>query len=113
MARGADDVGQLRPRSGSGPSTITPSPLSRPSWPTRPRIALLLDAATAAPSPTAGGPQERCTEAVMLAHDFTIEQMVALVRDGLAATTARRIVSGKNRFEVVALRIMDACRSHP
>jgi hypothetical protein len=49
----------------------------------------------------------------MLAHDFTIEQMVALVRDGLAATTARRIVSGKNRFEVVALRIMDACRSHP
>ena len=36
----------------------------------------------------AGCPQEGCTEAVLAAHGFTIEQMVELVRAGLASATA-------------------------
>ena len=31
---------------------------------------------------------EGCTEAVMLAHDFTVAQMVELVRAGLATASA-------------------------
>jgi len=32
-----------------------------------------------------------CTDAIMIAHGFTIEQMVELVRAGLASATAERI----------------------
>jgi hypothetical protein len=38
-------------------------------------------------------PQEGCTEAVMLAHGFTVEQLVELVRAGLA--TPRRSASAR------------------
>ena len=54
--------------------------------------------------------RDGATEAIMIARGLSVEQMVELVRDGLAAATARRIVAGKNRFEVVTLRITDAGR---
>ena len=46
-----------------------------------------------------------CTEAIMLAHGFTIEQMAELVRAGLASATAERVVAGARKFEVATLRI--------
>jgi hypothetical protein len=55
-------------------------------------------------------PQEGCTEAIMLAHGFTIEQMVELVRAGLATATAQRVKAGRERMEIAMLRITDAGR---
>jgi hypothetical protein len=37
-----------------------------------------------------------CTEAMMLAHGFSIEQIVELVRAGLATATAERIAMGRD-----------------
>jgi hypothetical protein len=53
-------------------------------------------------------PQEGCTEAVMLAHGFTIEQMVELVRAGLATASVQRIRAGGKTMEVATLRITEA-----
>jgi hypothetical protein len=53
-------------------------------------------------------PQEGCTEAVLFAHGFTVEQMVELVRSGLATATATRVKAGRERLEVATLRITDA-----
>jgi hypothetical protein len=41
----------------------------------------------------------------MLAHGFTIEQMVELVRAGLATASAERVVAGRQKIEVARLRI--------
>ena len=38
--------------------------------------------------------REGCTEAIMIAHGFTVEQMVELVRTGLATAQAERIGAG-------------------
>jgi hypothetical protein len=46
----------------------------------------------------------------MLAHGFTIEQMVELVRAGLATATPQRMRAGRARMEVATLRITDAGR---
>jgi hypothetical protein len=35
--------------------------------------------------------RDGCTEAIMLAHGFTVPQMVELVRAGLATATAERV----------------------
>jgi hypothetical protein len=51
-----------------------------------------------------------CTEAVMLAHGFTIGQMVDLVRAGLATATPQRVKAGREQMEVATLRITDAGR---
>jgi hypothetical protein len=51
---------------------------------------------------------EGCTETIMLAHGFTIEQMVDLVRAGLASATAKRIIAGSREMEVATVRITDA-----
>jgi hypothetical protein len=51
-----------------------------------------------------------CTEGMMLAHGFTIPQMVELVRAGLATATGERVVAGRERIEVATLRITDAGR---
>jgi hypothetical protein len=40
------------------------------------------------------------TEAIMLAHGFTVEQLVELVRTGLASATAERVVAGSRKIEV-------------
>jgi hypothetical protein len=54
--------------------------------------------------------REGCTEAIMLAHRFTIPQMVELVRAGLATATAERVVAGNRSVEVATMRITDAGR---
>jgi hypothetical protein len=50
------------------------------------------------------------TEAIMLAHGFTVAQMVELVRAGLATATAERVVAGNRKIEVARVRITDARR---
>jgi hypothetical protein len=49
-----------------------------------------------------------CTEAMMLAQGFTIEQMVDLVRVGLATPVSERIVAGRQRHEMARVRITKA-----
>jgi hypothetical protein len=46
----------------------------------------------------------------MLAHGFTIEQLVELVRAGLATAQAERMVAGGKAIEVARVRITDAGR---
>jgi hypothetical protein len=55
----------------------------------------------------AGCPQEGCAEAPLLAHGFTVEQMVELVRAGLATATPQRVRAGRMSMEVATLRITD------
>jgi hypothetical protein len=38
--------------------------------------------------------RDGCTEAIMIAHGFTVAQMVELVRAGLASARAERMVAG-------------------
>jgi hypothetical protein len=54
--------------------------------------------------------RDGCTEAIMLAHGFTIAQVVELVRAGLATATAERIVAGGCTLEVARARITEAGR---
>ncbi len=46
----------------------------------------------------------------MIAHGFTIEQMVELVRAGLASATAERVVAGRRTMEIARVRITEAGR---
>jgi hypothetical protein len=46
----------------------------------------------------------------MLAHGFTVAQMVKLVRAGLASATAERMVTGNKTIEVARVRITDKGR---
>ena len=46
----------------------------------------------------------------MLAHGFTVEQMVELVHAGLAAAQTERVVAGARKFDVARLRITEAGR---
>jgi hypothetical protein len=55
------------------------------------------------------GPQG-CTEAMMLAHGFSIEQLVELVRAGLATATAEHMVAGTRMIEIARVRITEAGR---
>jgi hypothetical protein len=41
-----------------------------------------------------------CPEVLMVAHGFTIPDMVALVEAGLATASAERVVAGKRTLEV-------------
>jgi hypothetical protein len=50
------------------------------------------------------------SEALMIAHGFSIKQMVALIRAGLATATAERIVAGGKAMEVATVRITEAGR---
>jgi hypothetical protein len=77
-----------------------PSSARRLPAPTRRRALELL----------ADCPQEGCAEAVLLAHGFTIPQLVDLVRAGLATATAERVKAGGQWLEVAVLRITDAGR---
>jgi hypothetical protein len=43
-------------------------------------------------------------------HGFTIEQMVELVRAGLATATAERMVAGNKTIEIATVRITEAGR---
>jgi hypothetical protein len=50
------------------------------------------------------------TEAIMLAHGFTVEQLVELVRSGLASATPERVVAGKRAMQMTRVRITEAGR---
>ena len=50
------------------------------------------------------------TEAIMRAHGFTIEQILELVRAGLATATAERMVAGNKTIEIATVRITEAGR---
>jgi hypothetical protein len=54
--------------------------------------------------------RDGCTEALMLAHGFTIEQMVELIRAGLATAKAERVVAGGRTIEVARVWITEAGR---
>jgi hypothetical protein len=58
----------------------------------------------------AGSPQEGCSEAIMRAHGFSVEQLVELVRAGLATAKAQRVGAGARKIEVATLRITEAGR---
>jgi hypothetical protein len=49
-----------------------------------------------------------CTEAVMLLHGFTAEQLAELVDVGFAATTIERVGGGAQTVEVAKLKITEA-----
>jgi hypothetical protein len=51
-----------------------------------------------------------CTEAMMVAHGFTIEMMVDLVCDGLASAHVERVVAGNHTIEVACAKITDTGR---
>jgi hypothetical protein len=51
-----------------------------------------------------------CSEAILLAHGFSVAMMVRLVRTGLATATSERVVAGGKTMEVATLRITDAGR---
>jgi hypothetical protein len=46
----------------------------------------------------------------MLAHGFTIPQMVELVRAGLATATAERVRAGRHTMEIARVRITERGR---
>jgi hypothetical protein len=46
----------------------------------------------------------------MLAHGFTIEQMVELIHAGLATAKAERVVAGGRTIEVARVRITEEGR---
>ena len=49
-------------------------------------------------------------EGVLLAHGFTVEMMVELVRAGLASASSERVVAGQHRAEVARVKITDEGR---
>jgi hypothetical protein len=51
-----------------------------------------------------------CTEALMMAHGFSFELMMALVRSGFACFKPEHIVSGTRTMNVMNLRITNAGR---
>jgi hypothetical protein len=58
----------------------------------------------------AGAGEEGCSEALLLAQGFTVDELVDLVRRGLATATPQPIVTGRGRYEVPILRITDEGR---
>jgi hypothetical protein len=58
----------------------------------------------------AGCGTEGCTEAIMLAHGFTVELMVELCTAELAIATPERMVIGGRTVEVVRMKITEAGR---
>jgi hypothetical protein len=56
------------------------------------------------------GSSHGCTEAILLAHGFTIESLIALVRGGLATATPEIVHVGSRPIEVVRVGITDAGR---
>jgi hypothetical protein len=57
--------------------------------------------------------RDGCTEAIMLAHGFTVELMVDLCIAGLAIATVERMVVGGRTVEIVRLKITEVGRQAP
>jgi hypothetical protein len=56
------------------------------------------------------GSADGMTEAMLVAHGFTVEQMVELIRAGLATATTGRVIAGGQRREVAYVKITEAGR---
>jgi hypothetical protein len=54
--------------------------------------------------------RDRCTESILLAHGFSVPQMVEIINAGLATATAERVVAGSRKVEVARVRITEAGR---
>src|SRR5262245_47722891 len=54
--------------------------------------------------------RDGCTEAIMRAHGFTVAQLAELIRSGLAAAQAERVIAGGKAIEVARMRITEAGR---
>jgi hypothetical protein len=81
--------------------------MSRPTSPSRrrgpkPDRRRALDLLAASP--------DGCTEAIILAHGFTVELMVKLCIAELAIATPERMVVGGRTVEVVRMKITEAGR---
>jgi hypothetical protein len=76
-----------------------PRPLRRRPRPDRRRALELLASC-----------RDGCTEPIMIAHGFTVAQMVELVRAGLASATGERVRAGNKTIEVARVRITEAGR---
>jgi hypothetical protein len=54
--------------------------------------------------------RDGCTEAIMLAHGFSIETMVEIINAGMATATAKRVVAGARTIEVTRVWITNQGR---
>jgi hypothetical protein len=54
--------------------------------------------------------RDGCTEAIMLAHGFTVQMLVEMVRAGLASVSTEPMVVGGRTMEVARVRITEAGR---
>jgi hypothetical protein len=54
--------------------------------------------------------RDGCTEAIMLAQGFTVEQMVQIMRARLATAQTERMVAGRYPIEITRMRITEAGR---
>jgi hypothetical protein len=54
--------------------------------------------------------RDGATEAIMRAHGFTVEQLVELLRAGLATAQSERVVAAGHTVEVARVRITEAGR---
>ena len=54
-----------------------------------------------------------CTEAILIAHGFTVEQMVELVRIGHATAQTERVIAGGRAIEIARIKITEAGRRAP
>src|SRR5262249_14450710 len=71
---------------------------------------LRIHAHSPSPSPTRWYRPPPRARIARLAHGFSIEQLVELMRDRLATAKADRVVAGARKFEVATRRITDAGR---
>ena len=51
-----------------------------------------------------------CSEAIMLAHGFTVDFLVDLIRTGMATARTERVVAGGRAMEVARVRITEVGR---
>jgi hypothetical protein len=80
MSVGLDIIGQLLPAQRQRTMTARRRAQRKPD---RGRLLELLAAS-----------RDGCTESILIAHGFTVPQLVELVRAGLATATAERVVAG-------------------
>jgi hypothetical protein len=92
------ESGSLAARSRK-PTHQMPRPLRRRPKPDRRRALELLASC-----------RDACTDAIKLAHGFTVAQMVERVNAGMATATAERMVAGGKTIEVARVRITEAGR---
>jgi hypothetical protein len=81
-----------------------------PRWPARRRRRVPKPDRRSALELLARCSAEGCTEALMLANDFTVDMLVELVRGGLASAETERMVAAGKTIEVARLRITEAGR---